>query len=192
MSRLLRLYPRRWRSRYAQEVEALLEELPPSPTDAVDLALGALRAHFSSTRPGGPAPSASEGALMVFDLRHRFSRKDRLGAVAAVILFPGALFLCLSLLKYTFGMAAPFDSAAPVYLAARPVEYATFLTPFVAFAVALVPILGLKLERSAGTLRAHSSSRLVLSTSGSPLRADWSQQRSSDTSSSKTLPAGCT
>lgn len=91
---------------------------------------------------------------MVFDLRHRFSRKDRLGAVAAVILLPGALFLCLSLLKYTVGVAAPFDAAAPAYLAGRPVEYATFLTPFVAFLVAVVPILGLRLERSAGALRA--------------------------------------
>lgn len=42
---LLRLYPRRWRERYGDEVEALLDETPGEPRRTVDLARGAVDAH---------------------------------------------------------------------------------------------------------------------------------------------------
>jgi hypothetical protein len=42
---LLRLYPRRWRERYGDEVEALLDETPEEPLRTVDLARGAVDAH---------------------------------------------------------------------------------------------------------------------------------------------------
>src|SRR5690349_11466402 len=39
----VRLYPRAWRERYGDEVEALLEATVPGPWTAADLALGAVR-----------------------------------------------------------------------------------------------------------------------------------------------------
>ncbi len=46
MSRLVRLYPAAWRARYGDELEALLEDDPPSPFDTLDLLLGAIDAHL--------------------------------------------------------------------------------------------------------------------------------------------------
>jgi hypothetical protein len=43
---LLRLYPARWRARYADEFAALLVERPLGPFDLADIALGALDAHL--------------------------------------------------------------------------------------------------------------------------------------------------
>lgn len=46
MTRLVRLYPRPWRDRYAAELLDLLEQRPLSVGDAVDLVRGALDAHL--------------------------------------------------------------------------------------------------------------------------------------------------
>lgn len=46
MSILVRLYPASWRARYGDELEAILEDDPPSPYDTVDLLLGAIDAHL--------------------------------------------------------------------------------------------------------------------------------------------------
>jgi hypothetical protein len=43
---LIRLYPRPWRDRYADEFEILLEECLRSPLDVLDILLGALDAHL--------------------------------------------------------------------------------------------------------------------------------------------------
>ncbi len=43
---LIRLYPRPWRERYADEFEALLEACLHSPLDVLDVSLGALDAHL--------------------------------------------------------------------------------------------------------------------------------------------------
>ena len=43
---LVRLYPRQWRERYADEFEMLLEECLRSPLDVLDILLGALDAHL--------------------------------------------------------------------------------------------------------------------------------------------------
>ena len=47
--RLLRLYPRAWRERYGDEMRDLLEQRPPTRSDAVDLVRGALDAHLHPT-----------------------------------------------------------------------------------------------------------------------------------------------
>jgi hypothetical protein len=54
--RLLHLYPRAWRERYAHEVSAVLEERPATLRTVIDLLLGALDARLNSIyRPkGGP------------------------------------------------------------------------------------------------------------------------------------------
>jgi hypothetical protein len=46
MSFLVRLYPRAWRERYGDELEAVLEDRPPGPYEVTDLLFGALDAHL--------------------------------------------------------------------------------------------------------------------------------------------------
>jgi hypothetical protein len=69
---LLRLYPARWRTRYADEFAALLAERPLGPFDVADVLLGALDAHLHLRGPG----SWSEH-------RRGFSMSLRLGGFAA-------------------------------------------------------------------------------------------------------------
>jgi hypothetical protein len=49
---LLRCYPTRWRARYGDEFEAILEERPLGPFDVVDILLGALDAQLRLRRVG--------------------------------------------------------------------------------------------------------------------------------------------
>ena len=46
MSRLVRLYPHRWRERYEEEFETLLAERPPGSGDVIDIVRGALDARL--------------------------------------------------------------------------------------------------------------------------------------------------
>ncbi len=73
-SRLVRLYPARWRARYGDEFEALLEERPLGPFDVADILLGALDAQLRLR--GGPA-----------DIKHGkgFSMSLRIGGFAAIV-----------------------------------------------------------------------------------------------------------
>ncbi len=60
MSRLVRLYPRRWRDRYEAEVLDLLEQRTISVADRFDLVRGAIDAHLHPQLPGqepGSEPS---------------------------------------------------------------------------------------------------------------------------------------
>jgi hypothetical protein len=52
MNAILRLYPRAWRERYGDEVEALLDEHPASLLDQLDLIRGALDARLHPQVPG--------------------------------------------------------------------------------------------------------------------------------------------
>lgn len=60
MSALLRLYPRAWRDRYGDELEALLEEQPPTLADHFDLIRGALDARLHPQVRGADAPPEQE------------------------------------------------------------------------------------------------------------------------------------
>jgi hypothetical protein len=48
---LVRLYPRRWRERYGEEFELLLEASAPGPSTVLDVLGGALDAHGRAARP---------------------------------------------------------------------------------------------------------------------------------------------
>lgn len=61
MTPLLRLYPRRWRERYAEEVTWLLEQRPTGPLDVLNLLGGALDAHIRE-RAGGRGQAATPAA----------------------------------------------------------------------------------------------------------------------------------
>lgn len=72
-TRLLWLYPRRWRGRYGDEFDALIEDLGASPAVWMDVFLAALRAHLDrgarrraqlvSGPPGGIDPQGGAGML---------------------------------------------------------------------------------------------------------------------------------
>jgi hypothetical protein len=65
---LIRCYPARWRARYGDEFEAILEERPLGPFDVADILLGAvdaqlrLRGRMSDTQQGKGSPCRSESA----------------------------------------------------------------------------------------------------------------------------------
>jgi len=76
---LIRFYPARWRARYGDEFEAILEERPLGPFDLADILLGALDAQL---RLRGRMSDIQQGK--------GFSMSLRIGGFAAI--FGGAIF----------------------------------------------------------------------------------------------------
>lgn len=54
--RSVRLYPKRWRTRYGAEFEAMLEDQPKTPAVLADVVAGAIDAHLSGPTPAGRRP----------------------------------------------------------------------------------------------------------------------------------------
>ena len=73
-SLLIRCYPARWRARYGEEFEAILEERPLGPFDVADILLGALDARL---RQGRREADLTQG--------RSFSMSLRIGGIAAMI-----------------------------------------------------------------------------------------------------------
>ena len=71
---LIRLYPARWRARYGDEFEAILEERLLGPFDVADILLGAFDAHLR-LRGHGAAIAQGRG----------FSMSLRIGGLAAIL-----------------------------------------------------------------------------------------------------------
>jgi hypothetical protein len=89
LSALIRLYPRRWRDRYGEEYEALLDSIPPSPRLVVDVVRGAFSAHGTAYPNGGPDMAA-------------YSRVQAVAsAVALLAILPAVLFLGAALAAAT-------------------------------------------------------------------------------------------
>lgn len=84
MTRLLRLYPRRWRARYEAEFLDLIEARPPSPRDVLDILLGAFdaRLHPELVEPG-PDVVAEAGSSLA-------TRFGALPAIAAGVIWAAA------------------------------------------------------------------------------------------------------
>ena len=87
MSRVLRLYPRAWRERYRDEVEALLAERPATLWDSLDLGLGALDAWLH--------PQVVGAAV------ERAARSQRSLAIASGSIVGGGLWIASGLLMNT-------------------------------------------------------------------------------------------
>ena len=83
MNAILRLYPRAWRARYGDEVEALLDEHPASLLDQLDLIRGALDARLHPQVPGMDVAPEQEIPM----------DRKRLGILAAV----GGLFWIIAI-----------------------------------------------------------------------------------------------
>ena len=95
-SLLIRLYPARWRARYGDEFEAILEERPLGPFDVADILLGALDAQL---RLRGHGADITQG--------RRFSVSLRIGGIAAIL---GASVIALVIL--TGGLSGDRDQDA--------------------------------------------------------------------------------
>jgi hypothetical protein len=156
MKRILRLYPSAWRRRYGNELADLLEELPATPATTVDLLRGAATLHMRAfvdrvvprLAPAGGPPMPT----------HPLQRHPTATALVAVLITaPTVIFMALSFLAYQVelpGMQAwlqPFmDGLAQ---APRIVDLFLLTAPFLAFLIAALPLIGLRLERIDGELR---------------------------------------
>jgi hypothetical protein len=156
MKSILRLYPSAWRRRYGQELSDLLDEMPSMPATTLDLLRGAATLHMRALLdrlaprmlPAGGAPMPT----------HSFQRHPTAWAlVAALVAAPTAIFVTVSILAYQVevpGMQTwlqPFmDGLAQ---APRIVDLPLVGAPFLAFLIAGLPLMGLRLERGSGELR---------------------------------------
>jgi hypothetical protein len=129
---LVRLYPKRWRMRYGDELEAMLEQTPSSPRIVLDLVAGALDAHLNPQL-------TSEGALM----HNPFARTP--AAVSQIILLPGLFFLAAAVLKYGLGQGFLFDPLEG-FFANDLVEAITVLSPLVALVLSAAALVEVRLE----------------------------------------------
>ena len=156
MKPILRLYPPAWRRRYGEELSDLLDEVPASAATTLDLLRGAavmhMRAFLDRVAPrqvtaGGPSMPT-----------HPLQRHPTTSAlIAALIAAPTVIFVAVSFLAYQLelpGMQAwlqPFmDGLAR---APRIVDLFLLGAPFLAFLVAALPLIGLRLDRVDGELR---------------------------------------
>jgi hypothetical protein len=156
MKRILRLYPSAWRRRYGDELADLLEELPSTPATTVDLLRGAATLHVRAfvdrvaprLAPAGGPPMPT----------HPLQRHPTASALVAVLITaPTIIFVTLSFLAYQLelpgmqGWLQPFmDGLAQ---APRIVDLFLLTAPFLAFLIAALPLIGLRLERIDGELR---------------------------------------
>lgn len=80
-SRLVALYPARWRARYGEELEALLDEVDASPGLIADIVRGAVSAHVSGLPDGGTLSM------------HRSRTLASASVFAFLLVLPGVTFL---------------------------------------------------------------------------------------------------
>ncbi len=117
-SLLIRLYPARWRARYGDEFEVLLEERPLGPYDVADILLGALDAHL---RLRGQGAGVREG--------RSFSMSLRIGGIAAIV---GASLIVI-VIALTGGHAEASENAPSIALLVALAAFLVALTGMSAF-----------------------------------------------------------
>ena len=171
MKPILRLYPAAWRRRYGEELSGLLDEMPPSPATTLDLLRGAVMQHVRALLDRvAPRLVSAGGPPMP---THPLQRHPTAAALlAALIAAPTVIFVAVSFLAYQLelpGMQAwlqPFMDG--LQQAPRIVDLFLLSAPFIAFLVAALPLIGLRLQRTDGelritlALRAHTLNILVL------------------------------
>lgn len=148
---LLRLYPRRWRDRYEDEMSAVLEEGAPSLRDGLDLLRGAIETRLFAASTDEPR-HALRGDMMGEVLDHPVPSKSSVVAAALLLLLP-ATFLLSVTLKYGLGHDSLFDSLEGVWTF-RPIEYATVLSPLAALTLSAAPALRATFERDGRSVKA--------------------------------------
>lgn len=161
MKRLLRLYPSAWRARYEEEVGELLDELPTDRSMVLDLVRGAFAERGRAVWrriPVTPIPAGGPPMLEHPLQRHPTS----LALLALLLVAPTFLFVLVSLLAYQIavpGLAAAVEPGLEVLTALRGVDPFLLGAPFLAFLVAVVPLVGIGLGRADGELHVTISLR---------------------------------
>jgi hypothetical protein len=134
---VVRHFPASWRARYESEVLELIEDSDSSIGDAVDLAADAARQHVLGGTP------------MRLDSAHR--HPGAFALVAALLLLPTLAVVALSLVGHELGVVAVARAVDPVIVAlssVRVIDLGLVVAPLVAFVVAVLPLLDLRLERA--------------------------------------------
>ena len=98
---LIRCYPARWRARYGDEFEAILEERPLGPFDVADILLGALDAQLRLRGHGVDTQHARS-----------FTMSLRIGGIAAIV---GASLIVI-VIALTGGRTEGSDNAVTIAL----------------------------------------------------------------------------
>lgn len=172
MRRLLWLYPPAWRARYEAEVADLLDALPADRSTVLDLIRGAVVERARAARRLVPSTPIPDGGPPMFE--HPFQRHPTsLGLLALLLVVPTFVFVVISLLAYEIevpGMAAAVEPGLRAVSAARWVDLFILGAPFLAFVVAVIPMVGIGWRRSHGELsitlafrgRAFNAAVLVL------------------------------
>jgi hypothetical protein len=171
MKRLLRLYPSAWRARYEAEVAELLDELHTDRSMLLDLIRGAFieraravwRRIPASPIPASPIPASPIPAGGPSMLEHPLQRHPtRLALLALVLVAPTFLFVFVSLLAYQLevpGLAAAVEPAVETFAGMRWVDLFILGAPFLAFLVAVIPLVGIGWGRASGELHLTISLR---------------------------------
>jgi hypothetical protein len=132
---LVALYPARWRSRYGEEFEALLDEEPVSPSLVIDVIRGALAAH--ATAPPDLATTPPNGAI---PMRTRVP-PALVSLLALFLVLPGVTLLTTALVRNLQPPGQePGDVALAVFNAFAAMSPAAFWLVLVP-----LPLLGLAL-----------------------------------------------
>lgn len=171
MKPILRLYPSAWRRRYGDELSDLLDAVPSTPATTLDLLRGAVTQHMRALLdrvaprlvPAGGPPMPT----------HPLQRHPTATAlVAALIAAPTVIFVAVSFLAYQLELPGMQTWLQPfmdgLNQAPRIVDLFLLAAPFIAFVLAALPLIGLRLERVDGelritlALRAHTLNVLVL------------------------------
>jgi hypothetical protein len=148
ISKLVWLYPRRWRERYGDELEELVESLGLTPTNAFDLIGNAFRERMRSAirrTAGGPSMTDRPGW-----------GSTALALIGFILLAPTLLFIGFSVLIYNIGV--PMDGVRSIIDGAvriGPIDIGLALLPFVALAIALAPVIRLSIARDEGEVVAR-------------------------------------
>ncbi len=136
------LYPDAWRRRYGPEVRKLIDDGHARPTDLVDLFAHA------------PLATTLRGEATTMN-RNLAAHPMRVALVAVAITLPTAVFVGVAVLKYIVGVPGPFDAIEPTVtpFVTHPIgETIVVLAPYLAFALAIVPFMQLRLGRRDGRI----------------------------------------
>ena len=125
-SLLVRCYPARWRDRYGEEFQVILEERPLGPFDVADILLGALDARLRQGRGADLTPE------------RRISMSLRVGGIAAVV---GAPLWTIGFLIGNDLFLAGNTQAAAILVVAGSLALLVALAALSAFQARVQPVL---------------------------------------------------
>jgi hypothetical protein len=150
---LLRLFPRQWHARYAEEFSALLENVPISLAVVIDIALAAIKARVTDIVLATPTRRPGGGQLFA-------ARNPAVSSVVALaLLLPAIVVMGLFALKFKLGVAEPFDT---VWYAAgwiRPFQFVVVLAPLVSLLLTARRIIDVSVRQDGNGLAMQIAAR---------------------------------